>query len=83
MELCEAASVNPVDRHVGEQLRLRRQELGRDAGEVARAVGLTPDGLQRIEDGLDRASAEQLMRLCRELEMRPADLYRDRGDPGL
>ena len=46
---------------------------------VAGSVGLTPDRLRRIEEGQDRASAELLMRLCRELDLEPADLHRDGG----
>jgi transcriptional regulator with XRE-family HTH domain len=50
----------PVDFYVGEQIRVRRLSLGRTQQEVARAIGISWQTLQKYETGIHRISAARL-----------------------
>jgi transcriptional regulator with XRE-family HTH domain len=51
---------NPVDVHVGKQLRLRRVMLGLSQESLAEAVGITFQQVQKYERGANRISASRL-----------------------
>ena len=71
--------MNPIDVHVGMTLRNKRRALYLGMDEVAHAMGLDFDALQRLEAGAARATAEQIRMLCRLYAMAPADIYRRRS----
>jgi transcriptional regulator with XRE-family HTH domain len=54
------ADPDPVDIHVGARLRLRRKELGLSQHDVAQALGLTFQQVQKYEGGANRISASKL-----------------------
>lgn len=56
-----------IDQSVGTCLRLRRLTLGYGQRELARKTGISPQQLQRFEDGLERVSAPALQDLGRAL----------------
>jgi transcriptional regulator with XRE-family HTH domain len=58
---------NPVDRHVGLRLRMRRRELGLSQERLAQAVGLTFQQIQKYERAANRISASKLWELARIL----------------
>jgi len=51
---------HPVDRHVGRRLAERRLELGYSQSELANALGLTFQQVQKYEKGTNRVSASKL-----------------------
>jgi transcriptional regulator with XRE-family HTH domain len=59
---------NPVDRHVGLRIRLRRKELGVSQEKLAEAIGLTFQQIQKYERAANRVSASKLWEVSRALE---------------
>ena len=58
---------NPVDRHVGLRIRLRRRELGFSQERLADAIGLTFQQVQKYERAANRVSASKLWEMSRAL----------------
>ena len=61
------AGPNPIDRHVGLRIRLRRKELGISQERLAEAIGLTFQQVQKYERGANRVSASKLWEMARAL----------------
>ncbi len=61
--------VHPVDRHVGERLRLRRALMGMSQERLAELVGVTFQQIQKYERGLNRIGASRLVEIARILEV--------------
>jgi transcriptional regulator with XRE-family HTH domain len=53
-------SINPVDLHVGARVRMRRKFLGLSQTDLAEALGLTFQQVQKYERGSNRVSASKL-----------------------
>lgn len=60
---------NPVDRHVGQKLAARRIALGRSQSDVARALGLSFQQVQKYERGSNRISASKLWEAAAYLDV--------------
>ncbi len=58
-----------VDRHVGEQICARRLALGMSLEELAKAIGVTYQQVQKYEQGGNRVSASTLFRISRALSV--------------
>jgi transcriptional regulator with XRE-family HTH domain len=58
---------NPVDLHVGKQLRQRRWLLGMTQQQLAQLVGIRFQQVQKYESGANRISASRLWDLARAL----------------
>lgn len=58
---------NPVDLHVGKQLRQRRWLLGMTQQQLAQAVGIRFQQVQKYESGANRVSASRLWDLAKAL----------------
>src|SRR6267378_3049816 len=58
---------NPVDRHVGLRIRMRRKELGLSQERLADAIGLTFQQVQKYERATNRVSASKLWEMSRAL----------------
>ena len=67
----------PIDRRVGQRLRLRRQILGFSAEEIAQAIGITQQQLQKYESAQNRVSAGRLFQLAQALDTSVAYFYED------
>lgn len=52
--------INPIDAHVGRQLRTRRTLMGLSQEDLAHKVGLTFQQIQKYENGKNRISASRL-----------------------
>lgn len=59
---------NPVDRHVGLRIRMRRKELGISQERLAEKVGLTFQQIQKYERAANRVSASKLWDIARALQ---------------
>lgn len=74
-------SPNPVDRHVGLRIRLRRKELGVSQEKLADSIGLTFQQVQKYERAANRVSASKLWEVARALKTSIAYFYEGLGDP--
>ena len=59
--------VNRIDAHIGGRMKARREALGISTHRMATALSTTVDHVARMEEGTMRISAEDLMRVTREL----------------
>jgi transcriptional regulator with XRE-family HTH domain len=64
-----AHRVHPTDKHVGARLRMRRLMLDKSQEEIAKALGLTFQQVQKYEKGANRISASRLQHLCKILDV--------------
>jgi transcriptional regulator with XRE-family HTH domain len=62
-------AINPTDKHVGSRLRMRRLMLDMSQTDVADALGLTFQQLQKYEKGTNRISASRLQHLSQILQV--------------
>lgn len=58
---------NPIDLHVGKQIRQRRWLLGMTQQQLAQAVGIRFQQVQKYESGANRVSASRLWDLAKAL----------------
>lgn len=59
---------NEIDRHLGKRLRQRRRTLGMTQQQIAEAVGVRFQQIQKYECGANRISAARLWLLAKALE---------------
>src|SRR5205085_8334336 len=60
---------NPVDKHVGSRVRMRRMMLTMSQDEVGDALGLTFQQVQKYERGTNRISASRLQQSAHILQV--------------
>jgi len=60
---------DPIDIYVGERLRLRRTMIGKSQGQMARALGVSFQQVQKYERGINRLSASRLFDVSRVLNV--------------
>ncbi|MGO8918879.1 MAG: helix-turn-helix domain-containing protein [Stellaceae bacterium] len=60
---------DPIDQHVGGQLRLRRAQAGMTQTDLGAKVGLSFQAVQKYETGENRISASRLYQLARILDV--------------
>ena len=58
---------NPIDKHVGERVRLRRMLLGMSQERLGDQLGLTFQQVQKYEKGVNRIGASRLFDLAQVL----------------
>jgi DNA-binding XRE family transcriptional regulator len=61
--------IHPTDKHVGKRVRMRRLMLDMSQTNVADALGLTFQQLQKYENGTNRISASRLQRISEILQV--------------
>ena len=66
---------NPVDRHVGSRVRLRRQLLNMSQEKLGEELGVTFQQVQKYERGANRIGAGRLWTLARVLDVPVAFFY--------
>lgn len=55
------AVLDPVDVHIGRRIRARREELGQPQDQLARAIDVTFQQVQKYERGVNRVSCARLV----------------------
>ncbi|KUL95043.1 Cro/Cl family transcriptional regulator [Bosea sp. WAO] len=60
---------NPIDRHVGARVRMRRMLAGVSQEKLGEALGLTFQQVQKYEKGANRISASRLQQIAQMLEV--------------
>lgn len=78
----ETEGPNPVDRHVGLRIRMRRKELGMSQERLAEAIGLTFQQVQKYERATNRVSASKLFEMARALQTSIAYFYEGLEEAG-
>jgi transcriptional regulator with XRE-family HTH domain len=68
-------SPNPIDRHVGSRVRMRRVILGMSQEKLGEALGLTFQQIQKYEKGINRIGASRLQQISRTLDVPPAYFF--------
>jgi transcriptional regulator with XRE-family HTH domain len=76
--------LNPIDKHVGSRLRMRRLMLDMSQTDVADALGLTFQQVQKYEKGTNRIGASRLQHISQILQA-PVPFFFEGGPaaPGL
>ncbi len=74
---------NPVDRHVGSRVRMRRMMLSMSQEKLGDALGLTFQQVQKYEKGTNRIGASRLQQISNILQVPIAFFFEDAPDvPG-
>ncbi len=76
----QAEHIDPVDRQVGANVRLRRRALGMSQASLASAINLTFQQVQKYERGTNRISASKLYAIAAVLGLPIESLFE--GLPG-
>lgn len=63
-----AEQAHPVDLYVGARLRIRRKMMGLSQTQVADALGITFQQIQKYERGANRVSASKLYEIAKSLQ---------------
>ena len=71
-------SLNPIDRHVGSRVRMRRIMLGMSQEKLGDSLGLTFQQVQKYEKGVNRVGAARLQQIANALDV-PVTFFYD-GD---
>jgi transcriptional regulator with XRE-family HTH domain len=62
-------SQNPIDKHVGNRVRMRRKMLSMSQQKLGDAIGLTFQQVQKYEKGTNRIGASRLQQIARVLSV--------------
>lgn len=66
-ERSNSRRANPIDKHVGERVRMRRMLLGMSQERLGEKLGLTFQQVQKYEKGVNRIGASRLFDLAQVL----------------
>lgn len=72
---------NPIDRHVGSRVRMRRMLAGVSQERLGEALGLTFQQVQKYEKGSNRISASRLQQIAKMLDV-PVAFFFDGAPTG-
>jgi transcriptional regulator with XRE-family HTH domain len=67
-------SPNPVDRHVGSRVRMRRMLVGMSQEKLGEALGITFQQIQKYEKGTNRIGASRLHQIAKVLSV-PVEFF--------
>ncbi len=68
---------NPIDKHVGSRVRMRRVLIGMSQERLGSALGLTFQQVQKYEKGTNRIGASRLQQIAGVLSVPPAFFFED------
>ena len=69
---------NPIDKHVGARVRMRRLMVGMSQGKLGEALDVTFQQVQKYEKGVNRVGAARLQQIATALDV-PVTFFYD-GD---
>src|ERR1700689_2631942 len=69
---------NPIDKHVGSRVRMRRMMLGMSQEKLGDALGLTFQQVQKYEKGTNRIGSSRLQQIANILQV-PVSFFFDGG----
>jgi transcriptional regulator with XRE-family HTH domain len=77
-------ALNPIDKYVGNRLRMRRLMLEMSQTDIADALGLTFQQVQKYEKGTNRIGASRLQHISQILQVPVSFFFEDApAAPGL
>ncbi len=68
---------NPIDRHVGNRVRMQRILLGMSQEKLGEALGITFQQVQKYEKGVNRISASRLQQIALILNAPPSFFFQN------
>lgn len=68
---------NPIDRHVGNRVRMQRILLNMSQEKLGEALGITFQQVQKYEKGVNRISASRLQRISQILNVPPSFFFQN------
>jgi transcriptional regulator with XRE-family HTH domain len=71
---------NPIDKHVGSRVRMRRMMLAMSQGKLGDALGITFQQVQKYEKGTNRIGAGRLQEISHILQVPIAFFYESASD---
>lgn len=71
---------NPIDTHVGNRIRLRRNMLGMSQEKLGESLGITFQQIQKYEKGANRVGASRLQAIATIMSVPPSFFFE--GVPG-
>ena len=71
---------NPIDKHVGSRVRMRRVLIGMSQERLGGALGLTFQQVQKYEKGTNRIGASRLQQIAGILKVPPAFFFEKMPD---
>lgn len=72
---------NPIDKHVGSRVRMRRMMLGMSQEKLGDALGLTFQQVQKYEKGTNRIGASRLQQISLILQVPVSFLFEGAPPP--
>src|SRR5258707_12857077 len=66
---------NPIDKHVGSRVRMRRIMLGMSQEKLGGALGLTFQQIQKYEKGTNRVGASRLQQIADVLQIHVSFMF--------
>ena len=75
-----AKPANPIDRHVGARVRMRRVEVDMSQQMLGGHLGLTFQQIQKYEKGINRIGASRLQQIAKILEVPVAFFFEGAPD---
>ncbi len=66
---------NPIDRHVGARVRMRRLMVGLSQSKLADSLDVTFQQIQKYEKGANRIGASRLQQIARVLDVPPSFFF--------
>lgn len=79
----ETSGPDAVDVHVGKLIRARRRAIGLTQDELALAIGVTFQQVQKYERGANRVSASKLFASAQALGVPVASFFKDLEETGV
>lgn len=76
-------TMDPIDGHVGQRLRLRRSMLGLSQEKLGEAVGVSFQMIQKYERGDCRVGASRLMKIAQTMQVPVAWFFEGQDVPAL
>ncbi|MBB3571810.1 helix-turn-helix transcriptional regulator [Rhizobium sp. BK491] len=75
------AKVQPIDIHIGQQLRILRMQMRLSQGDLGRGIGLSYQQIQKYEWARNRVSASMLYEMARFFGVPMARFFEGLPDP--
>ena len=72
---------NPIDKHVGSRVRMRRMMIGMSQEKLGHALGLTFQQIQKYEKGMNRIGASRLQQISQILQVPVAFFFEEAPNP--
>jgi transcriptional regulator with XRE-family HTH domain len=72
---------NPIDKHVGSRVRMRRMMIGMSQEKLGDAIGVTFQQVQKYEKGTNRVGASRLHQISQTLQVPPSFFFADVPTP--